>query len=174
MVANKLSPVDVIKPVPIGGSWTDEPRSHPWLNPPKMVKIDEIAQKYIDRLSSPEMINSMLDVVETKVPLASMAEALMLSGVAGGIHTIDAGLLVMPVVIEMLKTASEMHGIEYKVFPDDGVEESTIPSRVINSAIKKAMATKENAPEEKAAKPVVELSGLMARKPTKMENEYGV
>lgn len=174
MVENKISPVDVIKPIPKGGSWTDEPRSHPWLNPPKMVNVDEIAQKYVDRLSSPEMINSMLDVIETNVPLASMAEALMLSGVARGIHTIDAGLLVMPVIIEMLKTASDMHGVEYIIFPDDGVEESQIPSRVINSAIKKAMAPKENVSKEKAVEPVVNLSGLMARKPTNMENEYGI
>jgi hypothetical protein len=170
MIANKLSPVDVIKPVPIGGSWTDQPRSHPWLNPPKMVKVDDIAQTYVDRLSSPEMINSTLDVIETKVPLASMAEALMLSAVAAGIHTIDAGLLVMPVIIEMLKTAADVHGVEYTIFPDDGVEESIIPSRVLNAAMKKAMAPKDNAPEEQVAEPVVNLSGLMARNPTKTEN----
>jgi hypothetical protein len=173
MDANKLSPVDVIKPVPAGGSWTDAPKSRPWQNPPKLVNIDELAQQYIDRMSSAKIINSTLDVLETKVPLASMAEAMMLSGVAAGIHTIDAGLLVMPVIIEMLKTAADMHGVEYKIFADDGVEESEIPNRVITAAIKKAMTSKEDAPEE-AAEPVVELSGLMARKPTTVENANGI
>jgi hypothetical protein len=174
MAANELSPVDVIKPVPAGGSWTDTPKSRPWQNPPKLVNVDEIAQGYIDRMSSAKMINSMLDVLDTKVPLASMAEAMMLSGVAAGIHTIDAGLLVMPVIIEMLKTAADMHGVDYKVFADDGLEESQLSTRVINSAIKKAMTSKETTPEEAVAEPVVELSGLMARKPTKMENVNGI
>jgi 2-phospho-L-lactate transferase/gluconeogenesis factor (CofD/UPF0052 family) len=172
MATNKLSPVDIIKPIPIGGSWTDAPKSRAWQNPPKLVKTDEIAQKYIDKLSSPETINSALDVVETKVPLASMAEALMLSGVAVGVHTIDAGLLVMPVIIEMLKTIAEIHKVEYTIFPADP-EDTQIPARVINSAIKKAMATKEITPEE-TTKPVVELSGLMTRKPTTMENVNGI
>jgi hypothetical protein len=172
MAANDLSPVDVIKPIPIGGSWTDAPKSWNWLNPPKLVKVDEIAQKYIDKLSSPEIINSALDVVETKVPLASMAEALMLSGVAAGVHTIDAGLLVMPVIIEMLKTIAELHDFEYTIFPADP-DDTQISSRVINSAIKKAMTKKETMPEE-TTKPVVELSGLMTRKPTTMENENGI
>lgn len=174
MDANKLSPVDVIKPIPAGGSWTDAPKSRPWQNPPKLVKVDELAQQYIDRMSSAKIINSTLDVLETKVPLASMAEAMMLSGVAAGIHTIDAGILVMPVIIEMLKTAADIHGVEYKVFADDGLEELQIPDRVISAAIKKAMASKETTSEETTAKPVVELSGLMARKPTTMESANGI
>jgi hypothetical protein len=173
-MANELSPVDVIKPIPIGGSWTDAPRSSPWSSPPKMVNVDEIAQKYIEQLSSPAMINNILDVVETKVPLASMAEAIMLAGVGGGIHTIDAGILVLPVIIEMLKTASDMHGVEYTVFPNEGVEESKIPLRVVNSAIKKAMAPKEDVPSKPPAEPVVELSGLMMRKPVTVENDNGI
>jgi hypothetical protein len=174
MAANELSPVDVIKPIPAGGSWTDAPKSRAWQNPPKLVNVNEIAQQYIDRMSSAKIINSTLDVLETKVPLASMAEAMMLSGVASGIHTIDAGLLVMPVIIEMLKTAADIHGVEYKVFADDGMEESQISERVIKAAIKKAMAAKDVMPEEAEAEPVVELSGLMARKPTKMENVNGI
>ena len=172
MAENNTSPFDVIKPIPIGGSLTDAPKSRTWQNPPKLVNVDEIAQKYIDKLSSPAIINSALDVVETKVPLASMAEALMLSGVAAGVHTIDAGLLVMPVIIEMLKTIADIHNVEYTVFPADP-DDTQISSRIINSAIKKAMAKKETMPEE-TTKPVVELSGLMKRKPTTMENKNGI
>jgi hypothetical protein len=174
MATNKLTPFDVIKPIPAGGSWTDAPKSRPWQSPPKLVNIDEIAQQYIDRMSSAEIINSTLDVLETKVPLASMAEAMMLSSVGVGIHTIDAGILVMPIIIEMLKTTADMHGVKYKIFADDGLEDLQIPNRVINSAIKKALNPKEVTLQEAKAEPVVELSGLMARKPTKMENANGI
>lgn len=169
MIANELSPMDLIKPIPPGNSWTDAPKTWPWQNPPKLVNVDEIAQQYIDRMSSNTMINSMLDVLDTNVPLASMAEAMMLSGVGAGIHTIDAGILVMPVIIEMLKTAAEMHDVKYKMFAEDELEKSEIDMRVINAAIKRAMSIKEVTPEEAESEPIVELSGLMARKSTKTE-----
>lgn len=160
-----LTTVDFIKPVPPGISLTDKPRTTPWNTPPKMVNVSEIAQKYIDGLSSPEMLNSTLDAIETGVPLAALANAMMLTGVASNGHTIDAGILVTPVIIEMLVTLAEIHSIEYTVFPK-AADEDNIPTRVIKNAMKKAGAP---VVEEEVA-PVVELSGLMARKPNKMEN----
>lgn len=160
-----LTTVDFIKPVPPGISLTDQPRTTPWNTPPKMVNVIEIAQKYVDGLSSPEMLNSTLDAIETGVPLAALANAMMLTGVASNGHTIDAGILVTPVIIEMLVTLAEIHGIEYTVFPK-AADADDIPARVIKNAMKKAGAP---VVEEEVA-PVVELSGLMARKPNKMEN----
>lgn len=160
-----LTTVDFIKPVPPGISLTDKPRTTPWNSPPKMVNVSEIAQKYVDGLSSPEMLNSTLDAIETGVPLAALANAMMLTGVANNGHTIDAGILVTPVIIEMLVTLAEIHGIEYAVFPKSA-DADDIPARVIKNAMKKAGAP---VVEEEVA-PVVELSGLMARKPNKMEN----
>lgn len=162
-----LSTMDFIKPVPPGISLTDNPRSTPWNTPPKLVKVSDIAQKYIDGLSSPETLNSTLDAIETGVPLAALANAMMLTGVGSNGHTIDAGILVTPVIIEMLVTLAEMHGVEYTVFPKDPNDDA-IPNRVIKNAMKKAAEPLIEKEEE--AEPVVKLSGLMARKPNKMEN----
>lgn len=161
-----LTTMDLIKPVPPGISLTDKPRTTPWNTPPQLVNVSEIAQKYVDGLSSAEMLNSTLDAIETGVPLAALANAMMLTGVASNGHTIDAGILVTPVIIEMLVTLAELHGVEYTVFPkkDDADD---IPARVIRNAMKKASTP---VVEEEQAAPVVELSGLMARKPNKMEN----
>lgn len=160
-----MSPTDFIKPVPPGISWTDAPRSRPWTNPPKLVNINEIAQGYIDNLSQPAAINSALSAIETDIPLAALANALMLASVANGTHTIDAGILVTPVIIEMLVTLAEIHGVEYQVFEKDP-DADVVPDRIIRNAMKKASAVSE---EVKEVAPVVELSGLMTRK-NKMEN----
>jgi hypothetical protein len=160
-----LSPVDLIKPVPPGVSWTAEPRSRPWSTPPKFVTVSEVAQGYVTNLSSANMINSTLDAIETGVPLAALANGMMLSGVASGIHTIDAGILVIPVIIEMLKTTAEIHGVKYQVFEEDE-DAGTIPDRVVRQAMKKASSDVV----EEVVEPQVELSGLMARKPKKMES----
>ena len=160
-----LSPVDVIKPVPPGISWTDEPRSQPWTTPPKLVSVKDVAQGYITNMSSSSMINSTLDAIETGTPLAALANAMMLGGVASGIHTVDAGILVIPVIVEMLKTIAELHNVKYQVFEDDGGSD-IIPDRVVREAIKKSSSEIV----EEVVEPEVELTGLMARKPKQMEN----
>lgn len=155
---------DLAGPVPVGISLTDKPRSTPWNTPPKFVNINEVAQAYIDGLSSSSGINSILDLVESNVPLSSLANAMMLGGVAKNQHTIDTGILVIPVIIEMLATVAEMHGVKYIVFakdPDDDI----IPNRIIKNAIEKS---KKSVTKEDTA-PILELSGLMTRK-SKMEN----
>ena len=161
----KMNTVDFIKPVPPGISLTDNPRSTPWNTPPQLVKVEEVAQRYIDSLSMPNTINSALDVLETGIPIAALANAMMLTGVSSNVHTIDAGILVIPVIIEMLVTLAELHKVKYTVFeknPDD----DNIPAHVIRKAMMKAKETPADIVEEE---PAPMLSGLMARK-TKMEN----
>lgn len=161
MATSKLTPLDVVKPVPPGVSWTAPPKGRPWSNPPKLTKLSDVAQGYIDNLSSASMINSTLDVIETEVPLAAMAEAIMLSGVNKGIHTTDAGILVMPIIIEMLKAVAEMHNYKYVIFPDELEEDTNVPARVVKKAVEEA--TRNEQPVEETVQPKVELSGLMAR-----------
>jgi hypothetical protein len=147
--------------IPAGVSLTDEPKSRAWLRPPKAVNVSEVAQMYIDKLSSESTLNDLLDVVESGVPLATAAEALMMTHVHQGEHTIDAGIMVMPVIIEMLVTIADIHGAEYVVF---GTKPEKTPDRIIRAAIKQARSPEapEEAAKEKA--PKVSLSGLMARK----------
>jgi hypothetical protein len=160
-----MSPADFIKPVPAGISWTDNPKSTPWNTPPELVKVEEVAQRYINTLTAPSTINSMLDVLETGIPIAALANAMMLTGVASNVHTIDAGILVIPVIIEMLVTLAEIHGVEYQVFEKDP-DDDLVPARVIRKALQKAEETPAEVVEE-PSEPM--LSGLMARK-NKMEN----
>jgi hypothetical protein len=163
----KISPVDFIKPVPPGISWTDEPRGTPWSTPPKIVNVSEIAQTYVDKLSSPDTINSTVELIESEVPLAALANALMLNGVSQGAHTIDAGILVTPVIIEMLVTLAEMHGVDYVIFPEDE-DAGDVPARVIKNALKKIK--EPMTVDEEPAAPAIKLSGLMARKTNNVEN----
>lgn len=160
-----MSPADFIKPVPPGIALTDNPRSTPWNTPPKLVKVEDVAQRYIDALSMPNTINGALDVLESGIPIAALANAMMLTGVSGNVHTIDAGILVTPVIIEMLVTLAEMHNIEYTVFEKDP-DADNIPDRVIKKAMMKAQEKPAEVVEEE---PVAVSAGLMARK-NKMEN----
>lgn len=166
MEENNIS-TDAFKAQIPGISWTVPPKTYAWQNPPKFASVAEVAQEYITKLSNKEALDDFLDAIDNGMPLVTIAESIMLSGVSGGIHTIDAGILVTPVIIEMLKTAAEIEGIDYHMFLEDKLpkKEKPVPARLINKAIKMAM---ENMQEESGvAEPSAPSStegGLMSKR----------
>ena len=154
---------DMAVAVPPGISWTAPLKGRPWTNPPKSVSVTDIAQQYIAAIGDESSMNDVLDALETKIPLATIAETLMLGGVSKGQHTLDAGLLVVPVIIEVLKTVAELNDIEYLVFADDEVKANTVSPRVLKQVIGEMTA---KVAEPTVEEPVMEeeQTGLMARK----------
>jgi len=164
MATNELTAGQVLQPIPAGISWTAPEKSRAWQNPPKFTKLSDVANNYISMLSSKNMANSVLDAVETKAPLASLAESIMLAGVLKGAHTLDTGILVMPIIIEMLKTVAMIHDIKTVTYSEEYDDMRSIPTR----AVKMALASNMEMPTEEMSSPVEELkTGLMQRK-TKM------
>ena len=149
--------------VPPGISWTAPLKGRPWMNPPKTVSVTDLANQYIAAIGDEASMNDVLDALETKIPLATIAETVMLAGVSKGQHTLDAGLLVVPVIIEVLKTIAELNDIEYTVFVDDEVKANTVPPRVLKQVIGEMTA---KVAEPTVEEPVMEeeQTGLMARK----------
>ena len=66
------------------------------------------------------------------IPLTTIANAMQVGGAMQGYHTIDVGMLVMPVLIEMMAYLAEQAGVEYTMGTEDdrmgdtGYSESTI------------------------------------------------
>lgn len=155
-------PQDAFRSQVPGISWTVPPKSYAWQKPPKFASVAEVAQDYITRLGNKEAMDDLLDAIDNGMPIATIAESIMLGGVSSGMHTIDAGILVTPVIIEMIKTAAEVEGIDYHMFLEDKLpkKEKPLPARIINKAIKLAM---ENIQEEAPISTPVE-SGLMSKR----------
>jgi hypothetical protein len=153
---------EMFTPIPPGISWTADAKSRPWLNPPKDTNVVTIANTYISALGSAESMNDVLDAIDTETPLAVIAESLVLNGVSTGKHTLDAAVLVMPVVIEVLKTIAALNKVDVVVFPKELEKGMTIHPRVLKQVI--ADTTQAAA---QTAEPVVEEApvskGLMSR-----------
>jgi len=161
MQPNKSSPFDVLQPIAPGISWTAPEKSRPWQQPQQLVNIGDVIHRYMDNFSNPEVMSNAIDVVETKVPLSVMAQSIMLNHVSEGVHTLDMGILVMPVIIELLITFAELNNVEYIVFPDEIEKQNIIPIGVAKLAMKKALESMEKTVEQvQETKP----AGLMARK----------
>jgi len=166
-------PKDAMFNAPIPGQMmTAELGARAFQRPPQYNTVDEAMDFYAKRIMSPKLRDGILDVMEMGVPLTSLANSLQAGGVMQGKHTIDVGVLIMPVLIEMLAYVGDEEGIEYDMGMDDPEED---PDKIRDVHIYKAMEkVKEKMEKEEvkteepvpSAEPVEEEEkpmGLMAR-----------
>tara|TARA_R110000765_G_scaffold135822_4_gene234940 strand:- start:1717 stop:2220 length:504 start_codon:yes stop_codon:yes gene_type:complete len=154
-------------PIP-GQSLTTEPKSRPWEQPPKYTTTEEALSFYVPRLSDAELMAPMVDVMEEGTTVVAVAEMIQSSGVMQGLHTVDVGLMISPVLVELLITQAEIAEIDFKV----GNEKSDTPDpNLIRKAMDSASAEhfdtsvevgEEMSMEEEA--PMVPSDGLMSRR----------
>ena len=99
---------------PIAGqSLTAEINGRPWLNPPQYTTVDEAIEYYLERMSSEEFTDQLVDVLEMGVPVTTLANTIQLGSVMDGVHSVDIGMLVMPFIMEMIMLVGESSGVKY-------------------------------------------------------------
>ena len=155
---------------PIAGqSLTAEVGARPWQNPAQYSTLEEALDWYLDRFDNDEIINELLTVVESGVSLATIANSMQLSAVMQGIHSVDVGILVAPVIIEMLKYLAEQTETKYVI--GDEKEKTDVPSdALIQSALNELKkqqgddTVEEDTSMMEEEETTPEPSGLMARR----------
>lgn len=105
-------------PIP-GQSLTNEPGNVPWEQPPQMVDLDEVAKYYIERLSEPEGVDAVSGLLRSGTPALEVAKTLMRFSVMKGLHTVDLGMIAVPVIVEMVKSIGDIEDIDYFVMSED-------------------------------------------------------
>ena len=104
---------------PISGQhMTSELGGRPWQQAPQYKTVDDAIEYYLDRMSSDEFTDQLVDVLEMDVPVTTLANTLQLGGVMDGKHTVDVGMLVMPLLMEMIMLVGDMADVKY----DSGME----------------------------------------------------
>jgi len=154
---------------PIAGqSLTAELGSRPWQQPPQYTTVEEALDYYIPRILEPTLQDDLMNVIELGIPLTTIADTLQTGGAMEGKHTLDVGLLIIPVLIETLAYLAEEQGIDYVMGTD--IEEDDKPSSsAVALAIKKIKA-KSNEPVEEEPEEQIEMEleepsgGLMSRR----------
>jgi hypothetical protein len=156
-------------PIP-GEGMTAELGSRPWQNPPQYATVEQALEFYIPKLVSEELYDGVLDSMELGIPLTTMADSMQSAAVMQGLHTVDVGILAMPVLIEMLAYIGDEAGIEYNLGMDKPIDEDKISSTKIALAMKKmreklpeALEEREKEPEMEEPMPEPAPTGLMAR-----------
>lgn len=162
---------------PVAGmGLTAELGGRPWQSPPKYSTPEQALEYYLPRLTSPDSYDELLDVLELGVPITAIADSLQTGGVMQGLHTVDVGILITPVIMEMLAYIGDDAGIEYNLGTDTPVNEDKIRDSQIALAMRKAREripeAVEEAKEGEEQEPVMNedtpepsmAGGLMARR----------
>ena len=141
-----IKPEELLEaPIP-GMSLTTEPGSVPWEQPPQLVTIQQVADFYIDKLTEDQdLINKALDAIEAGTPLQVLADGVITFNMMKGIHTIDVGFLVMPIIVEMLITLAELNDIKYSISFEDATKGNVLDRRMIEKIVNSSEGKTEEA-----------------------------
>lgn len=122
-------------PIP-GESLTGSPKKYLWERPPEMTDPEEVAQYYLEKLSTnEEVVESAMAMLENDVTIKQLTQGLVRLGVSKGLHSIDVGLIVSPILHEALKSTADYLNIEYDEGLEDkkGREERQYASRLLKA-----------------------------------------
>jgi hypothetical protein len=148
-------------PIP-GQSLTAELGSRPWQQPAQYTTVEEALDYYLPRLQSEEVSSQLLDVLEMGIPVTTVANTMQLGSVMEGKHSVDVGMLILPVLVELIMLIGDTAGVKYT----SGLEkDADIRGSLVDLAVSRFKAG-EDTPEEKE-EPVEEdtdTGGLMSRR----------
>ena len=98
-------------PVP-GMGMTHELGSRPWQQPAQYTTIDDVAQLYVAQMQDESFMEQALNLLETKMPVTMIANAMQTTNVMNGVHSIDLGVLALPIIMEMVMLIADTEGVD--------------------------------------------------------------
>ena len=100
---------------PIAGqSLTDEPKNYAWERPPETNTVGEALEYYLPKLADDEVLDDIFVALDNNFPLDVLVESIYVGGVLEGVHSIDTGLLIAPVIHEFIMASANANGINVR------------------------------------------------------------
>jgi hypothetical protein len=172
-VMAEFTPPEVQLDAPIPGQSLTAPLGErPWQSPPQYVDAEDALEYYIPKILDPAYTDRLLDILETGVPITVLVNTLQTAMVMEGKHTIDVGVLVMPVLIELIELVAMNAGIDF-VKGTEGTETEKLSEEKMAKIIRRIKdkegeallkETEESFKEDVAEVSEPEEKGLMSRR----------
>lgn len=102
---------DDLGPIP-GQSLTEEPGGPAWERPPQHAKLEDALMAYVEKFDEPEVQEVMLTMLDNKVPLDLLVNFVVRGSTLKGVHTVEAGMLLKPMIHEYMSLLASEAGIE--------------------------------------------------------------
>lgn len=152
-------------PIP-GMSLTHALGDRPWQSPAQYPTVDEAIQYYMDRMTTDDFMDQLMDTLELGISVSDIANIIQTSSVMEGIHSVDIGVLVSPVIMEMIMFIADSAGVKYETGLDEP-EEKPVSKAKIAKILNELETELEDKEEEQVTETIVEEEepkGLMARR----------
>tara|TARA_B100001115_G_C15614045_1_gene294433 strand:- start:196 stop:654 length:459 start_codon:yes stop_codon:yes gene_type:complete len=148
---------------------TFEVGSRPWQTPPELTTVEQATDYYVERMNTDAFKGQLIDVIEMGVPLATLANTIQLASVMEGVHSVDVGILMIPIIVELLITIADSQGAKYQTGMEGMENErATAPNRIISDMMRERNMKEEEMPmeepQEMAQEEQMQPMGLMARR----------
>ena len=150
-------------PIP-GEGLTHELGDRPWQKPAQLTNVDDVMPFYREKITDEEFIPQLMQVIELGIPLTTIANAMQSAAGMEGVHSIDVGVLMLPIIVELLKFVAEKNNVKYvtgmekrDVKPNDEM----VTALAMKEIDEEAGTQEEPAEEEPVEEP--QPRGLMAR-----------
>ena len=78
---------------------TAELGSRPWQNPPQFSTVEDTIDYYIGQITTDGFTKSLIHTLKTGVPMTVIANSMQTVGVMEGKHSLDIGILVLPILM---------------------------------------------------------------------------
>ncbi len=167
MLNGQQAPMATDAPIP-GQSLTAPLGDRPWQNPPQYSTVEQAIQYYMPRLTSDRMAGRLMDMLEMGVPIDTVVDTIQLGGVMEGVHSVDVGMLVSPVLAEAIEQMAKAAEVNYKLMGDETDRETPDDSEIALAMMKAAKSKGESMTEEPVQEAEVveepQPTGLMARR----------
>jgi hypothetical protein len=148
--------IGALSPTIPGMSLTTELGNRPWEQPPQYTTLDQVVSYYVERLTTEEAVDSMLLAMENNISLMRLSQGIIKLGIMKGTHTVDLGFVVIPIIIELMKTIGDMNDVGYVVEDEDFEKATDIDEKTAREVLRGAVATVKEAP-------AVKQGGLMSK-----------
>lgn len=123
-----------------GQSLTAEPKGAPYENAPSMTKPEEAVFWHLERLSTEDKTEALLDAMELGLDVVTLTEGLLRGAVLEGRHNVDVSLTIAPIIHEFIKGAADRAGIEYdEGLPDDSKQRRAVKYQINSKKARKLL-----------------------------------
>lgn len=160
-------------PVP-GSSLTGTPGNTPWENPPQFAAVEDVIEFYTERITDEDVAESIVKALEGGITVETVAEQIVSSAGMNGVHTYDAGVLVNPIVRELIMYVGDLYQVDYIESYNKQAKQKKVAPEVARQIAKEIAAELKKPPMNA---PIVEAggigggNGLMSKPTTTMAEE---
>ena len=153
MAVREQNPFDT--PVP-GQSLTDEPGNYPWEHAPQFATVEDASHAIWNGMHKEETMEKILVLLDAGLTVEEIVKVIVFAGFVEGKFNPDVGLLLVPIVSDMIVAMGKKAGIEKMKLGKPKQDET---KQLIRTVIKTSPKEQDEMKEVKEETPSTGLMG---------------